>query len=815
MTMKIVKQMYNIFKGLHTIGSPASRPEEFAFEARNVTLGFDQALHKRPGAQLKYYGQPNDNVGGLGAFTYYTQDASGNNIENVVVNDDKLWLSGATDYSQLVTATASVPALAATIDTPLSGIFQRSADLENFEHPSYYSILNNLYINTGYNAQFKWDGVGLYKSGLPTGTELTHTGTAGGAAITLSSTNSVVWRSQYFMTDYNRQLIEGDVSTIIPISTLAAGGYASVSMTLGVPDFRKGYQMNYARVNTGSGAGALTDTFLCDGEFIDGTAATVAGGADDYYPSVVAGQIVCVTPRNLAGVLLDSTYVTFYKVSAVTAAGADTRSVKLVNLDGSAVSIRLDADDYISTMGARVYRNADGGTTWFLVREIPVSPVTNVLTGEVTSSNVVFVDTLADTSLQSQDTLIEYDESREPAPRCKYSCVWRDTVVLAGDPTAPNTVYYSSYQGQEYFSTSLSPNFFTVGDGSEGRITGIGTLGNSLFIFKERNIFRVTGNFADDDFRVDTIPNSDMGCIAFHTIKNMRSSLAFLSFKGVFLLSESGDLTELSSNIRETFAAYYANTSSNVYRFKRAVAINWSQRDKYMVYIPIVASGSAVLTSTNVYDDGNDTLSGSRLFPSTVFVFDYFTGFISKWTHYMSWLGGVTLKNGTPWWVTTVYNSMLLINSSYTFKNDRLNPTTAFIDDLFNNTQEPITFLYITAHHSGGASSLLKKFLRVKILSSKTQMSAPPFTINVEAYLDLRSALTVQNRTTNTPLLIGLTGTFTTQGIPIEYQERTCRLRLGKARYLQLAFKNSENVDCKIDGYEVEVAVPFETGIKE
>lgn len=812
MALKNSFKVFNVFKGWNTSISNVNIGDEYARDLRNVTVDFAGRLRKRVGSKKLFHGQTNQYKGGLGAFTFYRASTTGNDTEIVIVNDDKLWQQGASDYSEIKNAVASVPAQAASIDTPFSDIMARSADLSVFEHPSYHVTNANLYINTGFTSQFKWDGLGLYKSGLPTptGPNIGATVPAGVANITLSADGSVKWRNQFFYMDYQENMIESDLSsfdgntiTSGAVGKVTAGAYESISMGFGVPNFKKGYQINYATVHTGSGGAALTDTFDCSGVWGDG--ANAVAGADDYYPSLYAGQIVCLRPRILAGTFADDTYVRFLRVASVTDVGnTDRRQVKLVDLNGSGFgNCRLDAGDIISTMGMRVWRNQDGGTTSYLVSEIPISPVTDTLNVEVTSRAFPFTDTLADSVLGTREAFLEFDESREPAPMCKYSIMWRDQVVMAGDVSNASTFYWASYQGNEYFPQGISTNSAIVGTPESGVITGLGVIGTSLFIFKERGIFRVTGDLLEDNFRVDQIPQGDCGAIAHHSIKEAGNKLMFLSRKGVFSVTEDGIVNEETMQIRDEFYTMAKDTSL-LYQLKRAVAVHWQEKDRYMVYIPTVAKYAFVAGTQSAYETSTDTTTGSVTNPAQVISIDYNQGFISRHTR-LNWLGGVTLKGGIPCWVSCEgIGSPNVRNFTSQFREDTDAVTTDYVDSDKDNANTAIPFIYKSIWHHLGEPSLLKKFLRIKTFAVLPIRNAQSFTLNLKARHDLRDTVD----TTSTTVALGTHG-------GISYQEVTRKFRITKARYLSLVYENFETNGVNIDGYEIEYVVPNMPGIKE
>lgn len=115
--------------------------------------------------------------------------------------------------------------------------------------------------------------------------------------------------------------------------------------------------------------------------------------------------------------------------------------------------------------------------------------------------------------------------------------VFHDTILMAGDPTAPSTLRYSAGLDRfDSFQLVDGAGFIQVNPEDGDRITAIVVYKNSLFVFKNRSIYQFefgTGS----NLATITIVNPSIGCAAKRTAKVVLNDVYFLSPAGaVFTL---------------------------------------------------------------------------------------------------------------------------------------------------------------------------------------------------------------------------------------------------------------------------------------
>ena len=108
----------------------------------------------------------------------------------------------------------------------------------------------------------------------------------------------------------------------------------------------------------------------------------------------------------------------------------------------------------------------------------------------------------------------------------KFCTIHDNHLVLAGDPSTPNTIYYSSTGDIDSFSGS--------GAGSvtlEDKIVGLKSFRNELFIFCQNSIFKLQN--INNASTVAVVPvTKNVGCVDGQTIQEIAGDLIFLAPDG-------------------------------------------------------------------------------------------------------------------------------------------------------------------------------------------------------------------------------------------------------------------------------------------
>ena len=214
-------------------------------------------------------------------------------------------------------------------------------------------------------------------------------------------------------------------------------------------------------------------------------------------------------------------------------------------------------------------------------------------------------------------------------------------VTITGDPSATNTVYYSDIESPEYFPPA--DNSFLVNT----TVTGMRELDNLFFIFKEKSIDAVSGDFGTDQFEVDNISSEGIGCQAHASIQEVNKEIWFLSDDGVYVVSSQG-LREASDPIRPRFIG-------TDHSFKQAVAFNWTKENKYLLMLPTLNTDPSSANDTN----------------SRIYVYNYFPRHAAwhEWRNF-NFMGGISIVDNELFFTRRAKPDSTIYEHTQRLKND-------------------------------------------------------------------------------------------------------------------------------------------------
>ena len=611
-----------------------------------------------------------------------------------------------------------------------------------WENVSTTQIQNCVFFANGYDNVLKYDGQTLYRAGLP---EVGSVSAALGGAGAITGSN-YLYKVRYVQFDAAGNLIEGNINATTNLLSPAA---QSIDVTVANVLASTGFNTNCAIVN-GLQTGVTTIT-------VDAFHTMKVGDTAYFFDGV------------------SSSYVT----RTVTAIGGTT-----ITISGAAVNV---ADNAVISNNLRIgiYRSKTSGSTptiWYSVAEIPNNSF---------AATQVYNDDLADASLGAQ--LIEPVTDRSPPPKGKYISVFRNQVILAGNLTFPNTVYYSDIDGPEYFPDGI--NNFDVDSPIGDQITGLAPTNEAFAIFKDKSIQIMSGDLANANFRVDQL-TSDLGCIAHASIQEVRGQLMFLSDRGVYAMV-GGQLPQpVGDKIEPVFDINASLAASQLLKLKRAVAFNDRDNERYILYLPAESA-----TSGSVHPNSN----------SVLYVYDYRRQAWLKWTN-INMAGGMTLYENALHFSERRYSSFAGAVVSYLYRVHNLNDAYDYQDD-----SSFIDFEYSSTWEALNEPSVLKRFLRIRIFSLEEL-------VNNDLLLDVRTEINYIKDATHAQFNFQFTGggygiasydDTTPYGDPAESVGKH-RLGQGRVRSLRMRFLNQrEQENVNITGWELEIANPFRPGFKQ
>jgi hypothetical protein len=226
-----------------------------------------------------------------------------------------------------------------------------------------------------------------------------------------------------------------------------------------------------------------------------------------------------------------------YKITFVTKdelesnAGLASTSVTLSAAGGIDLSAIPTSSD-TQVIARKIYRTvADGSLYLYLAR----------LNDNTTTT---YSDTTPDLSLGSTDPPVagSVNVDNSPPPKAGIVKKWKRTVFLAGNPTAPETVYFSEDDEPQSFPTNNAVQL-------DGKITGLYETLSGLVITTENGTWQCIGN--NPDFQFDKILE-EVGCVGRRACGEARLWGYMSDRDGVYLydLNEPIKITEA---IRDKF----------------------------------------------------------------------------------------------------------------------------------------------------------------------------------------------------------------------------------------------------------------------
>jgi hypothetical protein len=278
--------------------------------------------------------------------------------------------------------------------------------------------------------------------------------------------------------------------------------------------------------------------------------------------------------ENAAGELERSTSVAWQ----ITLGGADTRVTITVNttpftLRTSALGLRdVRAVAYRANPGSTVYRKVGSGTL-----------------NDMTARTITIGDTNADSAIL--DDPVDYLSDGEvdivapPAHRVATVCGGR--AFLSGFARNGDLVWFSRLRFEDRPLDFSDLNTFLVQPG-DGPITALGALGDSLIVFRRRQLYVVGGEGpgntgAGGSFTASRLLSDELGCANPASIVNGPAGLYFQSAKGIYLLDAAGALSYVGADVQD-LVALGDITSAVLVEDAREIRFTLAAATKMLVY---------------------------------------------------------------------------------------------------------------------------------------------------------------------------------------------------------------------------------------
>lgn len=215
-----------------------------------------------------------------------------------------------------------------------------------------------------------------------------------------------------------------------------------------------------------------------------------------------------------------------------------------------------------------------------------------------------YIDGLPDIELGRQ--FDDPDQAPNPPPISKYVKAFGNQLFYAGGergkPENSDRVFFSDGNAPEI--VPLASNFFNVPNVDDD-ITGIGVSGSTLITTKNHSLWAATGNFLSGQIEVVQIASgTNIGCVAHATIASVGTLMYFVHTNGVYAITENQLFpTDAFGNpipISLAIDVIFRETNylpQNKYVFKRAVAVNYTKDNQYLLFVPCEDTQSSIRTA--------------------------------------------------------------------------------------------------------------------------------------------------------------------------------------------------------------------------
>lgn len=184
------------------------------------------------------------------------------------------------------------------------------------------------------------------------------------------------------------------------------------------------------------------------------------------------------------------------------------------------------------------------------------------------------------------------------SPTGKYIMPYKQRLYIAGDPTYPNRLWFSTiadFNGSFTFdTTNLSEQYidFTSGRANDV-ITGLGKISNLLIIFLNNVIYRWNGSSTDPEVIID------VGCSSQDSVVNSKGLIYFFNPSG-FFTTDSGYPQEISRPIYDWIQGIDPANYGKIYGGQDADHVYWFVGDVTLTKVKRDSSLATGRTFKNV-----------------------------------------------------------------------------------------------------------------------------------------------------------------------------------------------------------------------
>ena len=233
-----------------------------------------------------------------------------------------------------------------------------------------------------------------------------------------------------------------------------------------------------------------------------------------------------------------------YVSAIVPATASDSEPILMVATFGDFVLAARGTSIYSATAGGSSWTSRDSGRTSaskYRFERYNFDGTDKIIVVDGANDPTIFNSSLAAT-----------DVTESTVEGSKFVAAFKNHMFYAGKSTTKQTVVFSQPADEDAFNSGSGAGSLTVDD----TITGLKVFRDSLFIFCENRIFRLTGS-TSSDFAITPITRN-IGCINGDTIQEFAGDLIFLGPDGLRTIAGTArigdvELGTISANVQSLF----------------------------------------------------------------------------------------------------------------------------------------------------------------------------------------------------------------------------------------------------------------------
>lgn len=184
-------------------------------------------------------------------------------------------------------------------------------------------------------------------------------------------------------------------------------------------------------------------------------------------------------------------------------------------------------------------------------------------------------------------------------PKAKYLAVYNNlvvtgnTAVVQGDLESSSSVLRDEINWSDISVggsvESFPPfNYEIIGETKEGGITGLFGSSDELTVFKQRQVYSLTGLLSLGNYRIRSMLTAGIGCLSHQSIIEANGACLFQGQRGIYIGGTGSTLIELSDKIEGIF-------TSGIYDLTKTVIVNDVQKEKFYMFLSHISTPASSL----------------------------------------------------------------------------------------------------------------------------------------------------------------------------------------------------------------------------